>query len=375
MGHSNNGGGQAMVVRGHDDVEIIPAPFEPNNLDQAYSLAERLATASLLPVYLRGKPSDVFMTLLLGRDLGLTAMQAITGIHVIEGKPSVSAQTAVALVKRSGLCKYFRLVEGSDKAASYETHRVGEPGPTRMTYTIEEAQRAGLSGKHNWKAYPAAMLRARCAMALARDVYPDLIANVYDPEELEDRIEQLRTNELTPPPTKTAPTPLGKAPAPASKAAHPPAPPAPRGPDPIPREIAEQSKRDLAQQRRAAADAWQDDQTITSGTGPPPDEVETEVSDIGEIGKQLISAKTIEDTKGAWDRIVGVIGADERTYLVREYVKTMARLFEGVEGPGPALGAIAAEVGRIADVVERVAPAELAAARAAYKVARDRKPA
>jgi hypothetical protein len=202
-------GNETALVR----VQATPAPFEPADLEQAFTLAENLSQASLLPQYLRGKPHDVFMTLLLGRDLGLTAMQAITGIHVIDGKPSVSAGLAVALVKRSPACRYFRLVEESDQGVSYETQRQGEPGPQRMSYTIEDAKRAGLLGKKNWQAYPRAMMRARCSMALARDVYPDVVANVYDPEELERGvIDVVSVEQMTAPPPRPASRP---APAPA----------------------------------------------------------------------------------------------------------------------------------------------------------------
>jgi hypothetical protein len=50
---------------------------------------------------------------------------------------------------------------------------------------MEQARVAGLvRGGGQWQTYPEAMLRARCAAALARIVYPDLVAGVYDPDEL-----------------------------------------------------------------------------------------------------------------------------------------------------------------------------------------------
>lgn len=205
-----------------------PAPFEPGDLPQAWQLAQQLAQASLLPGHLRGKPADVMVTLLLGRDLGLTAMQAITGIHVIEGKPSVSSQTAVALVKRSPLCRSFACVSSTDEEATYETHRAGEARPQRLTYSMRDASRAGLAGKSVWKAHPSAMLRARAAMALCRDVYPDVVANLYDPDEAEEIRD--RDRERTPPPTAVHHAPA--APPVVAAPAAPSAPPAPTGATP-----------------------------------------------------------------------------------------------------------------------------------------------
>lgn len=182
-------------------------PFEPENLGQALELSKELAQATVIPTNLRNKPADVYAILLLGRDLGLSPMQSILGIHCIEGRPSVSAQTAVALVKRSPLCKFFRAIESTPTRATYETWRVGEPEAQRLTYTIEDAARAKLTGKNTWQAHPAAMLRARAAMAIARDVYPDVIGHLYDEDELDeirDRASQERM--VAPPPPKiTAP--------------------------------------------------------------------------------------------------------------------------------------------------------------------------
>src|SRR5690606_14566168 len=90
-------------------------------------------------------------------------------------------------------CKYFRLVESTDERATYETLREGEPEPTRITWTIQQAAKAGLTGRQNWKAHPAAMLRARASAALARAVYPDVAMGIYDPDEALDFIDVSRS--------------------------------------------------------------------------------------------------------------------------------------------------------------------------------------
>lgn len=165
--------------------ETAITPFQPQSIEQAAQLAERLARSALLPEALRGKPADVLVTLLTGHELGLSPMQAIRGLHVIKGKAVMSADLTVALVKRHGDCVFFKLVETTDTVASYETERKGE-GKTKMSFTIEQAKQAGLLGNDNWRKYPAAMLRARCASALARAVYPDLTLGIYTPDEAEE---------------------------------------------------------------------------------------------------------------------------------------------------------------------------------------------
>lgn len=162
-----------------------PAPFEPETLDQAERLAMMLSKSTLLPRALQGKPGDVLVVLITGRELGLSPMQAIRGIHVIDGRPCMAADLMAALVqRRRDVCEWFRLVHSDDNRAVYETLRVGHPAPVKMEWTMEQAKAAGVAGKDNWRKYPAAMLRARCAAALIRAVYPDLMHGVYDPEEL-----------------------------------------------------------------------------------------------------------------------------------------------------------------------------------------------
>jgi hypothetical protein len=177
-----------MVMHGAQGPAVVKADatraFEPNSIDEGYELAKLLCASGLLP---RGaqRPEAAFAIIATGRELGLTAMQSLRSIHIIEGKPTLSADLVAALCKsRPDVCVYFRLVESTERGATYETHRKGEPEPTRMSFTWEDAQRAGVTGKDNWKKYPAAMLRARCITALARAVYPDLAMGVYDPDEV-----------------------------------------------------------------------------------------------------------------------------------------------------------------------------------------------
>jgi hypothetical protein len=152
---------------------------------EAMGLAKQLAGSTLIPKALQGKPGDVLVVLLTGREFGLGPMQSLRGIHVVEGKAVMAADLMVGLcAARREVCEFFTLVESTAKRAVYRTKRVGAPEAVTMVWTVEQAQAAGLTGKHNWKAYPEAMLRARCASALARAVYPDLMAGTYDPDEL-----------------------------------------------------------------------------------------------------------------------------------------------------------------------------------------------
>jgi hypothetical protein len=108
-------------------------------------------------------------------------MQSLRSIYFYDGRVTMSADLMVALVRRhSDVCKYLQLVESTAKKCTYRTLRSGEPEPTTVTWTWDDAIAADLAKKDNWKKYPRSMLRARCAADICRAVYPDLMMGVYD---------------------------------------------------------------------------------------------------------------------------------------------------------------------------------------------------
>ena len=167
---------------------LAPVPYAPRDLGELMRLAQQLSDSQLVPKALRGKPADIMLVCMHGHDLGLSPSQALASIYVIEGKAVCSAQLMIACcLRRPDICRYFRLVASTDELATYETHRTGDPEPTRLSWTFGQAERAGLAKKDNWLHHRAAMLRARAGSALARERYPDLVAGLYtaDDEELE----------------------------------------------------------------------------------------------------------------------------------------------------------------------------------------------
>lgn len=146
-------------------------------------IAERAYRAGVCPPDHRNADTT-FAVMLAGFEMGFEAMQSIRLLQVVKGRVSPTADATVGLVARSAACRFFRCVESTATQAIYETHREGHPEPARLVYTIQQAQRAGLTGSQTWKAHPEAMLRARCAAALARQVYPDLVAGIYSADEI-----------------------------------------------------------------------------------------------------------------------------------------------------------------------------------------------
>lgn len=106
--------------------------------------------------------------LVFGRDLGLSATAAMTGIHIVEGKPEISANVQAQMVRTyvgpEGERYDYRVISHDAEHCEIEfsRRRDGEWSVLgRSRYTIQDANRAGLSGKHVWKRHPMNMMFAR----------------------------------------------------------------------------------------------------------------------------------------------------------------------------------------------------------------------
>jgi hypothetical protein len=158
---------------------------QPRNagLPAKLEYARFLSTSGLLPAQYRDRPGNVLYAVEFGEMLGIRPMAAITGVHVIEGKPSASAALISALVRRAG----HRLrVTGNDEKAVAEIIRSDDPEFVyRAEWNLDRARTAELLGKGNWKKYPAAMLKARAITEVARDACEEALMGMhYTPEEL-----------------------------------------------------------------------------------------------------------------------------------------------------------------------------------------------
>lgn len=119
-----------------------------------------------------------------GEELGFGPMASMQGIHIIEGKPSLSANMLAALVKRHPAYDFVP-VRIEDGGAEITFLQNGEKIGT-STFTMKDAERAGIAGKQNFKRYPKAMMFARALSRGVRWYCPDVTAGspAYVPEEL-----------------------------------------------------------------------------------------------------------------------------------------------------------------------------------------------
>lgn len=201
---------------------------------QVAKLAEHIASTEFVPRQMRNSAPAVAAAILYGREVGLPPMTALTQTHVIEGKPSMSAEAMRALVFAAGHELAFE--EATGATCIIRARRAGSQEWTRLAWTIDQARAAGLLGKDNWKKYPRAMLIARCTADVCRMVFPDVIHGFRAMEEFDEQLADA-VDEPAAPTTKVGRNRATKKAAAAPAALEPPAgrPERPAGP-PLPGE-------------------------------------------------------------------------------------------------------------------------------------------
>ena len=131
-----------------------------------------------------GKTADQLASLMMiaqaeGRHPATVAME----YDVIQGKPALNSRTALARFQNAG-GKVRWIESNAQKCVAEFTHEQG--GTLQITWTIERAKEANLTGKDTWKKYPDQMLRARCIAEGVRAVFPACLGALYLVEEVQD---------------------------------------------------------------------------------------------------------------------------------------------------------------------------------------------
>jgi hypothetical protein len=155
----------------------------PRTISEATALSTQLVQSGLLPDHIKN-PQQAFAIITMGAELGLAPWAALNGINVIRGKPTISGQLMLALVRNSGKMAAFSVDERTAERCTITVQRDGE-APVTVTFTMDEARALGLAGKDNYSKQPAVMLQWRCVAAICRLVFPDVLQGfVYTPEEI-----------------------------------------------------------------------------------------------------------------------------------------------------------------------------------------------
>jgi len=145
------------------------------------------------------KPEQAFVQIMTGHELGIGPMTALQQIAVVNGKPVLGSALMAAKIKQHPKYDYRKPASKklNEEATCIILQKVGDTFEEvgSETFSIKDAERAGLLGKNNWKNYPQAMLWARALTQAARMHCPDVfMGSVYSPDEM--NIECDRDGEM-----------------------------------------------------------------------------------------------------------------------------------------------------------------------------------
>lgn len=163
--------------------------LSPKSLDEAMKLADMLANSSIVPKDFVGKPGNIIVAIQWGAEIGLKPMQAMQGIAVVNGRPTIWGDAALALVLASPVCKdvlEFYEGDGDDYKAVCIAQRHGKEDK-RQEFSIKDAKAAGLFGKQGpWTQYRDRMLQMRARSFGLRDQFADVLKGMSIREEVSD---------------------------------------------------------------------------------------------------------------------------------------------------------------------------------------------
>ena len=171
------------------------------SLEDALRFANAIVASGFAP---RGmeKPEAVLVAIQLGAELGLTPMAALQNTAVINGRPAIYGDAALALVRASGLLESFAEEEvgevGKDSFGIKVTAARRDGSKGCETFTIGDAKAAKLWGKSGpWTDYPRRMLKFRARGFVLRDVFGDVLKGLRTAEEVRDYPEERNITPLS----------------------------------------------------------------------------------------------------------------------------------------------------------------------------------
>ncbi len=175
----------------------------PRNIDEVARIAKAIITAGLAPDSYRGRTDEetasrVIVGIMKGAEVGFPPITALSTIAIINGRPSIYGDGAIALAQSHGLVSNFEhRYDGDDESGEdYTCHvliyRKGQDAPYEGRFSVKDAMRAKLWNnprKQPWIEYPKRMLFNRARAFALRDGFADVLCGLSIAEEAQDMPE------------------------------------------------------------------------------------------------------------------------------------------------------------------------------------------
>lgn len=177
---------KAQISFGNQGVQLA-------SIDEAFRFAKAVVASGFAP---RGmeKPESVMIAIQLGMELGLTPMAALQNTAVINGRPAIYGDAALALVRASGQLVTYTEQEVGELGKDTHGYKVTVQrkgfDSASETFTTADAKAAKLWGKAGpWTDYPRRMMKFRARGFILRDQFGDILKGLRTVEEARDMAE------------------------------------------------------------------------------------------------------------------------------------------------------------------------------------------
>lgn len=159
--------------------------YVPTTIDEALSYAKIIAESSFCPKDYKGKPGDVLVACQMGAEVGLSPLQSLQNIAVINGRPSIwgDAMLAIVLIHPD----FEKIKEWKEGDTAYCMVKRKDMQEKTVPFSVNDAKKAGLWTKPGpWQQYPDRMLQLRARGFALRDLFADALKGLIPAEEAQD---------------------------------------------------------------------------------------------------------------------------------------------------------------------------------------------
>lgn len=178
---------QAEVVEPDPSHAVEPVSAERETLNVLWKKCTLITAQGneIVPKHYWARPEAALSAILMGRELGLSDMVSLQRIYVVDGKVVLAAELIRGLIRRAGHSLTY--TERNEARCTIHGKRKDTGDELDVTWTIDDAVKAKVAGKHNWVMYPRAMLDARATTEIARALFSDCVGwAVYAPEDFDE---------------------------------------------------------------------------------------------------------------------------------------------------------------------------------------------
>ena len=167
-----------------DMIPVGDKGLDIRTLDDMYRFAQFVATSNLAPKEMN--TAGILVAIQMGAELGLPPMASVQNIAVINGRPSIWGDAALAVCQQHP--NYLDIDEEWDEATQTATCKVytvkrGMERPIVRTWSRKDNEVAGLEGGNVHKKFPKRMKQMRARSFALRDTFPGALRGLLTAEE------------------------------------------------------------------------------------------------------------------------------------------------------------------------------------------------